>query len=119
MPSILDWTLKTLRICREMRDLAREALEAFQEENVAAVEIVQGQMRRAVDELTRELPPDFPPNRIGDLKRHIGFSMEGDYRDILRLDVPDIEKRIEVYASKERPVDRATDVDELLHPEIR
>ena len=57
----------------EMRVLSAQALDAFEQANDGAVDIVKGQMRRLVIDLAANLPADFPPCRIGDLRRHIGF----------------------------------------------
>lgn len=117
--NMLDWALRTLRLCREMRDLAGQALSAFDEQNDGAVAIVKSQMQRAVSALAHELPPDFPSCRVGDLRRHIGFSMAGDYRDILAMDIPDIENKIDGYAARAIPPERSLGFDELLHPLVR
>jgi hypothetical protein len=95
---MLTWTLRTLRLCREMRDLAEQALRAFEENNQSTVDLVKGQMQRLAADLAGELPNDFPPNRIGDLRRHIGYSTDADYREILQLDLPDIENKVENYS---------------------
>jgi uncharacterized protein (TIGR02391 family) len=102
-----------------MRDLTAQALLAFEDDNEGAVAVVKGQMQRAVTALMRNLPEDFPQSRIGDLRRHIGFSMAGDYSDILRADLPDIEEKIDTYAARSVAVDRPTGFDELLHPLVR
>jgi hypothetical protein len=47
------------------------------------------------------------------LRRHIGFSMAGDYRDILALDVPDIENKIDAYAARGIAAESPTGFDEL------
>lgn len=57
--NIIEWTLRTLRLCREMRDLTMQALSAFDEQNDGAVGIVKGQMQRAVSALAHELPDDL------------------------------------------------------------
>jgi len=116
---MLSWTLRTLRLCREMRDLSLQALAAFEEENESAVAIVKGQMQRALAALRCDLPEDFPPSRVGDLGRHIGFSMVGDYHDILKFDLPDIEEKIDAYAARGLAVDHPTGFDDLLHPLVR
>ena len=116
---MLDWTLRMFRLCREMRELATEALSAFDEESDRAVAVIKGQMSRAVEALVRELPADFPPSRVGDLRRHIGFSHAQDYRDILNLDVPDVEAKIDAYAGRGVAPENALGFDELLHPIVR
>src|SRR5438874_572628 len=114
-----NWVFRVLRICREMRVLSAQALDAFEQANDGAVDIVKGQMRRLVIDLAADLPADFPPCRIGDLRRHIGFSMDGDYRDILRFDLPDIEEKIEGYATRGVVAEIPAGFDDLLHPPVR
>jgi hypothetical protein len=80
-----------------MWDLAEQALRAFEENNQSTVDLVKGQMQRLAADLAAELPNDFPPNRIGDLRGHIEYSTDRDYRDILQLDLPDIENKVESY----------------------
>jgi len=65
-----------------MRDLTEQALRAFEENNQSTVDLVKGQMQRLAADLAGELPNDCPPNRIGDLRRHIEYSTDGDYRDM-------------------------------------
>jgi uncharacterized protein (TIGR02391 family) len=118
---MLRWALHTLRLCREMRDLAAQALNAFEEQNQSAVEIVKGQMKRLAADLVGELPDDFPQGRIDDLRRHIGYSKVGDYRDILRLDLPNIENKIDDYSIRKitPTTENPTGFDDLLHPIVR
>jgi uncharacterized protein (TIGR02391 family) len=116
---MLHWTLRTLRRCREMRDLAAHALSAFEQQNEGSVAIIKDQMKHAVAALQRDLPEDFPACRIGDLGRHIAYSMVNDYQDILKLDLPDIEEKIEAFATRGVAAHRPTGFDELLHPLVR
>jgi uncharacterized protein (TIGR02391 family) len=108
-----------MRLCREMRDLSMQALHAYEEDNEGAVAVVKGQMQRAVATLTGDLPEKFPPSRIGDLRRHIGFSAAGDYQDIVKHDLPDIEMKIDMYATRGVAVERETGFDQLLHPLVQ
>lgn len=116
---MLDWTLRTLRACREMRDLAWQALGAYEDANQAAIGIIKTQMQRLVAGLARDLPGDFPASRIGDLRRHIGFSHLGDYQEILRFDLPDVEEKIEIYASRGVAPIAALGFEDLMHPLVR
>jgi hypothetical protein len=53
---MLNWTLRTMALCRQMRVLARQALDAFARSNDGSVAVVKGAMQRAVADLVRELP---------------------------------------------------------------
>ncbi|MSO74149.1 MAG: hypothetical protein EXQ99_03205 [Alphaproteobacteria bacterium] len=116
---MLDWALLTLRLCREMRDLSGQALRAFEEQNAGVVAVIKAQMQRVVSALGRDLPDNFLPSRIDDLRRHIAFSMVGDYHDILRHDLPNIEEKIDAYARRTAGTDHPIGFDELLHPIVR
>ena len=116
---MLEWTLRTLRTCREMRDLAWQAVGAYEDVNQGAIAIIKTQMQRLVGGLTRDLPEDFPASRIGDLRRHIGFSHLGDYQEILRFDLPDVEEKIEIYAGRGVAPIAALGFENLMHPLVR
>ena len=45
--------------------------------------------------------------------------MAGDYRDMLSMDIPDIENKIDAYAARGIPAGRPSGFDELLHPLVR
>jgi uncharacterized protein (TIGR02391 family) len=108
-----------MALCREMRGLARQALDALSQNNSGAVAVVKGAMQRAVADLARELPADFPASRIGDLRRHIGFSVKNDYEDILSFDIPDVEEKIDAHARRAVVVEPQLGFEALLDPTVR
>lgn len=115
---MLDWALRTLRLCREIRDHSYKALEAFEEDNGAVRAVIKAQCIRAADALADELPPDFPASRLGALRRHAGFAHRQDYVEILQFDLPDVEANIDRYARRGQPVQRAVGFEDLLHPKV-
>jgi uncharacterized protein (TIGR02391 family) len=115
---MLNWLIEVTRLCRELRTKARDGLGALATDNADQVALIRGYMMTDANHLVRIWPPNVN-SRIGDLRRHIGFAESHDFRDILDVDLPDIEAKAESYALSGRSPPRDVAFGDLLHPAVK
>ena len=85
--------LRVVKLLREMRLKALDALEALSDQNVEKAQTVQAYLKRDYFALQEILPDNS--ELLGSLGRHIHFGELHDYKDILKIDIPAIEITIE------------------------
>ncbi|MEO6724476.1 MAG: toll/interleukin-1 receptor domain-containing protein [Blastocatellia bacterium] len=90
-----DWYFVVVRKTREIRQKAFDALEAFINNENEKASLIKTYLQKDYKALESMWPTgkDVPSN----LGRHINFSMECDYKDMLRSDIAEIEASAEQY----------------------
>ena len=118
-----EWLWLIYAKCRDLRSKALDATAHLEGEEKEAAKAVNGYMKSDYDalvELWRQLDPDMKvvPQRLGDFARHIRFGEPQDYRDIVRVDIPDIETFAEKTVRERGKEFTPMGFEDLLHPAI-
>ena len=115
---MLQWYMEVLRVLRDIRDKAYDALGFLESDQAEAARAINGHLRQDYQRL-RDLWNDQtghePPSYLG---RHIGFGMDGDYKDILRRDIRETEEAAERLV-READISGKFGFEGLLHPLIK
>ena len=114
----IAWLTGIYQSCRDIRSNVTDALAAIEAEDDKTAAMIKGYLKSDLERLLRQWPDDIPASRLGDMHRHIGFGCDVDYRDILRLDLPDVEKKAEQYALSHAHTPTEIGFENLLHPSI-
>lgn len=117
---MLEWLSNVHRVCRGIRVAAAGAsreLSLGDDGDLQSVHEHKGYLKAAIVNLEAALPSDFPPSRLGDLKRHIAFGDAVDFHDIVMHDLPNIEEKAEEYALRNDHTAPAG-FEALLHPVV-
>lgn len=119
---MIDWLIATNEKCRDLADKARDALAALGKNDTEGAKKIQEYMRadyKALVRLWEQVDPEKKSTgRLNDLARHIGFGLENDFNDILKSDLPDVQRNIEKLAKAGALVEKQTGFEDMLHPEI-
>ena len=118
---MIQWFLSVKNLIRALEAKARDALPLYEEGGKDACAAINGYMKSDYEQLWDLWRQRFPDESLGYLGRHIHFGMDGDYRDIIQRDLPEIEKRAEAHlknsVGEEQPIEQIG-FEELLHPVI-
>jgi len=115
---MIQWYTELGRLLREIRGKSTDALEAFEKGGKEAARPINDYLKtdyKRLEELwKKEMRGEVPSN----LGRHIYFGMDNDYRDILKTDLLEVEKKAELrlldFAAKQGELG----FEQLLHPLI-
>lgn len=116
---MIQWYLSIKNLIRAIEQKARDALPLYEEGGEDASAAVNKYMSADYEQLWDLWRQRFPDEKLGSLGRHIGFGMGCDYRDIIKHDLPDLEKRAEAHllaSVNDEPEQADVGFEHLLHP---
>ena len=131
---VLTWLIEVNRALRGIRIKAQDALRLLddskgedEEGASAGIEQVKKYMQDDLDRLLNLVEERLSSKALNNLRRHVHFGHEVDFRDILTWDLPELEQDIETYAlsRREKLLDRQIHeqreigIEHLIHPVIR
>lgn len=120
---MIRWLIAVNDKCRNLAEKATDALAALEREDEHTAKRTQDYMRsdyKALVDLWDEVDPEKKhAGRLGAMARHIGFGMANDYKDILRSDLPDVQRQAERLALAGSQASAPTEFEQMLHPVIK
>lgn len=117
---MIRWFLSVKNLLRALDQKARDALGLYERGGKEASSAINGYMKIDYENLLDIWRQKFPDEHLGNLGRHIRFGMDGDYKDIIKYDLPEVERRAEVHLLSVENDRRNEQVgfEFLLHPII-
>jgi uncharacterized protein (TIGR02391 family) len=119
---MIDWLIAANEKCRDLADKARDSLAALEKKDADGAKRIQEYMKgdyKALIRLWDEVDPEKKQaGRLSDLARHITFGMEQDFKDILKMDLPDVQRSIEKLAKAAQHEIKPIGFEDMLHPAI-
>ena len=117
---MMEWYFSVIKIIREMRIKALDALIALEKNKKDGAEILKEYLKKDLELLSKNWPKDVISSHGKNLGRHIGFGELHDYYDILKEDLPGLEIDAEQLLLKfnKNKYDRELGFENLLHPQI-
>ncbi|MCU1311322.1 MAG: hypothetical protein JWO20_2447 [Candidatus Angelobacter sp.] len=116
--SITKWYLEVRKVLRDIAGRSMDALERLLAEDKATALAINSYLKTDYERLKELWNQQVEGNPPSNLARHIWFGMDGDYRDILRRDLSDIEGVLDSLL-QERASERGDlGFEALLHPAI-
>lgn len=119
---MINWLIAVNEKCRDIADKARDALAIIEKKDLDGAKKIQEYMRSDYKNLVRlweQVDPDKKQSgRLNDLGRHIGFGMENDFNDIIKHDLPDVQRNVERLALAGEKVRPEVGFEDMLHPVI-
>src|SRR4051812_29791973 len=119
---MIDWLIAANERCRDLADKARDSLAALAKQDGEGADRIKEYMKadyKALVRLWEEVDPEkTQAGRLSDLGRHIGFGMEQDFKDILKMDLPDVQRKIETLAKAGQQERKPVGFEDMLHPVI-
>jgi uncharacterized protein (TIGR02391 family) len=116
---MIVWYLSVRRLLRDIEEKSRDALVLYEQRGKEASAKVNAYLKSDYEKLKTLWAQQFDDGAPSYLGRHLNFGMDGDYRDILKNDLPEVEKAAEValLASSKKQVPLG--FENLLHPLIK
>jgi uncharacterized protein (TIGR02391 family) len=119
---MIDWLIAANELCRGLADKARDSLAALEKEDGDGAARIKEYMKadyRALVRLWEQVDPEKKQaGRLSDLGRHIGFGIANDFNDILKHDLPDVQRNIEKLAKAGQEENKPVGFEDMLHPVI-
>jgi len=112
----ISWYKKVREILRSIQKKACHALELYSSGDHESVKAVKEYIQGDYDELEKLWKVEIVTHDLSDLGRHIHFSEKNDYENIVKCDVPKIDKMAEEHALGQ---EREFGFENLLHPIIK
>jgi uncharacterized protein (TIGR02391 family) len=116
---MIDWYVELQKVLRDIRIKTMDALELLEKEDRDRARQVNEYLKadyKRLDTLWKQKFSSEVPSYLG---RHIGFGMDGDYRDILKHDLFDIENTAQAALLKFASKQGELGFEQLLHPAIK
>lgn len=116
---MIEWYVRTNRLLRALNAKAYDAIAEYQKGGKDATAAINGYMKADLQQLREHWLAEYPTDSeiFRALYRHIGFGMDGDYADILKSDLPDLDQHAEARLLADGKHQRF-EFEELLHPAI-
>ena len=116
---MIQWYLSVRRLLRDIEQKSRDALPLYAQGGKDAAAHVNEYLKSDYEKLKTLWSQQFATGIPSGLGRHIAYGMDGDYRDIMKNDLPEIEAAAEValVASSQKQV--PIGFENLLHPLIK
>ena len=115
---MIQWYVSVRRLLRDIEQKSRDALLLYEQGGKEAADPVNAYLKSDYKKLKELWSQQFSYPVPSYLGRHIAWGMEGDYRDILKQDVLEVETSAEealiAAAKKQGPLG----FENLLHPLI-
>ncbi len=118
---MIHWFLSVKNTLRAIEQKARDALPLYEQGGKDASAAINGYMSADYEQLWDLWRQKFPEENLGNLGRHIHFGMDCDYEDIIKHDLPELEKRAEAHLLNsvgEEKQETELGFEMLLHPII-
>lgn len=119
---MVNWLISVSEKCRELSAKASGARDHLEAGEQDAAKTINGYIKSDYDALVRlwkQVDPDMRnTGGLSDLARHIRFGMDNDYDDILKQDLPAVQKAAEVLARAGVGKPKTMGFEDLLHPAI-
>ncbi len=113
---MIAWYVEFRRLLRDIESKSRDALELYKQGGKEAARAVNGYLKSDYEKLANHWAECFREHLPSNLGRHIGFGMDGDYEDILKHDLAEIEARAEKELLKVGDQYGQFGFESLLHP---
>ncbi len=116
---MIDWYLSVRRLLRDIEQKSRDALAQYKQGGKEASAQVNSYLKSDFKKLETLWAQQFSSGVPSYLGRHIGYGMDGDYEDILKHDLAEVEAAAEaaLISSSKEPVPLG--FENLLHPLIK
>ena len=115
---MITWYVSLRRLLRDIEKKSRDALELYEKSGKEATKAINEYIQSDYETLWDLWQQQFPDSHLGNLRRHIRFGMDCDYRDIVDHDVPEIEERVEEHLLNSAGGKKELGFENLLHPVI-
>ena len=92
---MIDWYMKSRNILRDLREKSLDALRHCEKNEEAVAKTIASYLKADYKVLREHWHSMFPEETFGYLGRHIGFGEQHDFNDIIRLDLPEIENKLD------------------------
>jgi len=118
---MIHWYLSVKNAMRAIEQKARDSLPLYEQGGKEACAAINSYMSSDYERLWDLWRQRFPDENLGNLGRHIHFGMDCDYHDIIKYDLPEIDKRAEAHllaSVGEERSDTNLGFEHLLHPII-
>jgi uncharacterized protein (TIGR02391 family) len=116
---MIEWYLSVRKLLRDIEQKSRDALGQYEQGGSQASAQVNTYLKSDYEKLTTLWAQHFTNGVPSSLGRHINYGMDGDYRDILKNDLSEVEAAAEaaLVASSKKQVPHG--FENLLHPLIK
>jgi uncharacterized protein (TIGR02391 family) len=115
---MIEWYLSVKILLRAIERKARDGLALYGQQDEEATAAIKGYLKTDYEQLQEHWRRRYPDEHLGYLGRHLKFGMDGDYKDIINHDLPDLEKRADAHLLAESKDPQQIGFEELLHPII-
>jgi len=92
---VIDWYIKSREMLRELQKKSIDALRHCEDDETAAAKTVAEYMKTDYKNLRDHWHSMFPEETFGYLGRHIKFGEKNDFNDIIKIDIPDVELKLD------------------------
>src|SRR5437868_14612925 len=89
---MIAWYLSVRRLLRDIEEKSRDALVRYEQGGKEASAKVNAYLKSDYEKLKALWAQQFDNGVPSYLGRHLSFGMDGDCRDILKDDLPEVEK---------------------------
>lgn len=118
---MIQWYLSVKNLLRSIEQKALDAILLYQGGGKEATSALNKYISKDYEQLWDIWKQKYPDESLGNLGRHIHFGMDNDYSDMVKNDLPEIEKRADAHLLNS--VKKDTDFwelgfENLLHPII-
>ncbi len=116
---MIDWYVELQKVLRDIRVKAMDALELLEKDEGDRARQVNEYLKadyKRLDALWKQKFSSEVPSNLG---RHIAFGMDGDYRDILKRDLFDVDDTAQAPLLKFATKQGELGFEQLLHPAIK
>ena len=111
----INWYKEVRTLLRSIQEKGYHAIESYGNEDINSVDTVKKYIQEDYEKLVDLWKRELSTNDLSDLGRHIHFSEQNDYENIIKYDVPGIDLKAEDYAFDQ---ENEHGFEELLHPII-
>jgi len=115
---MIKWYLKVNKLVKEIRKKSFDCIEAFLSENTDKVDAINKYLKTDYLSLSELWVKHVDKNKLGNLGQHIHFGEMHDYKDIIKLDIPQIENILEQFVFTNIDIDIQYGFEPYLHPII-
>ncbi len=117
---MIQWYLSVKNLIRSLGQKASDALPLYKQGGEDTSKAINGYMKSDYDQLLDLWCQKFPKEKLNNLGRHIDFGMDNDYLNIIKNDLPEIEKKADAQLlnSQNKNEQEKTGIEDLLHPII-
>lgn len=92
---MIDWYLMSRAMLYALHEKAVDALRHCEKDEAATAKTLATYMRADFQRLYDHWHSMFPEEDFGNLRRHIAWAEESDFNDILKRDLPAVEKKLD------------------------